>query len=137
MAGDIVDTTVLVDVLREDAVAIAFLDGVAAERRPLCPDVVLAELIVGCRGRAEIKKVKAFVADVLELAMHDAADARLALELLEQHHPSHGLGYHDCLIAAMAVNRDTVLYTTNARHFVSVSHLTPVSPIWSRRFDTG
>jgi len=79
--------------------------------------------MVGCRGRAEIKKVKTFVADVLELAVHDAADARLALDLLERHHPSHGLGYHDCLIAAMTLNREAVLYTANARHFAAVGGL--------------
>jgi len=34
-----------------------------------------------------------------------------------------GDGYHDCLIAAMAVNRKALLYTPNLKHMNAVEEL--------------
>jgi predicted nucleic acid-binding protein len=123
MAGEMVDTAILVDALRGDGRARSFLDGLVIGQSPVCPDVVLAELIVGCPNRSEIRKVKAFVHDLFIVELHDHDDSRVALEMLEQYHPSHGLGYHDCLIAAMVVNRKTLLYTPNLKHMHAVEGL--------------
>jgi predicted nucleic acid-binding protein len=124
MAGDLVDTAILVDALRGEGRAARFLEQIRRHSsRPACPDVVLAELLIGCRGRLEIRKVISFVGGLLAVEYHDAADARASIELLTRYRPSHGIGYHDCLVAAMAMARGAVLHSPNVKHLGAVEGL--------------
>jgi len=128
MPVEVIDTCILVDVLRGDADAAKAIDLRAKAADLIVPDVVLAELLVGCRGVREIRQVSAFVRDQFRLVFHDQADARGALDLLATYRPAHGVGYLDCLIAATTIRLNACLLTLNAKHFEAIPTLSVVAP---------
>ena len=122
MAGDLLDTCIIIDALRRDDRAARFIDGISSAG-PCCPDVVFAELLHGCRDQTELRRLSTIVRDRLGIAVHDAADARKAIELLESCRLSQGMGYLDCVLAAMAIHREASLHTHNVKHFRAIPGL--------------
>jgi len=109
-----VDTDVLIDYLRDQPQAVAFLEGVA---QPLAASAVtIAELYVGVRDGEERQRLDAFVAafEVLGLERQAAVVAGL---WRRQYGPSHGTGLADALIAASVEAAGATLVTLNRRHF--------------------
>lgn len=123
MPVDLIDTSVFVDVLRGHEPAAKFFDGLSVTGACGCPDVVLAELLAGCRNRTEIRSLRTFVDAHAALVFHDADESRMAIDLLLRFRPSHGVGYHDCLIAAMALRRGAIVHTLNLKHFKPIPGL--------------
>ena len=123
MAGDLIDTAVFVDALRGGEKARDFLDAVSQAGTALCPDVVLAELLTACRGGDEMRKVVSFVRDFMSLLYHDTEDSRVAIDLRVRYRPAHGVGYHDCLLAAMALRQHAVLHSPNVKHLAVIEGL--------------
>ena len=62
LANALVETTILVDYLRGSDAAAEYLDKARAEGDLLCSTVTLAELIVGCRTRGEIREIDQLLA---------------------------------------------------------------------------
>ncbi|MEB3307875.1 MAG: type II toxin-antitoxin system VapC family toxin [Cyanobacteriota bacterium] len=110
----VVDTDVLIDYLRDQADAVAFLEGCA---QPLSLSVVsVAELYVGVRDGEERRRLDAFTEafDALPLAQEAAVQAGL---WRRQYGRSHGTGLADALIAASVAAAGGTLATLNRRHF--------------------
>ena len=110
----VVDTDVLIDYLRDQPLAVAFLEGT---EHPLATSVItIAELYAGVRDGQERQRLDAFVAafDVLDLDLQSAQCAGL---WRRQYGPSHGTGLADGLIAACAEAAGATLVTLNRRHF--------------------
>lgn len=110
----VVDTDVLIDYLRDQAEAVAFLEGCA---QPLALSVVsVAELYVGVRDGEERRRLDGFVAafEALPLEWEAAVQAGL---WRRQYGRSHGTGLADALIAASAAAAGGTLATLNRRHF--------------------
>ncbi len=110
----VVDTDVLIDYLRDQPEAVAFLEGT---EQPLATSVItVAELYVGVRDGEERRRLDAFVEafDVLAL---DRAPALRAGLWRRQYGPSHGTGLADAVIAASAEAAGATLVTLNRRHF--------------------
>lgn len=110
----VVDTDVLIDYLRDQAEAVAFLEGCV---QPLALSVVsVAELYVGVRDGEERRRLDAFAAafEVLPLEREAAVQAGL---WRRQYGPSHGTGLADALIAASVAAAGATLATLNRRHF--------------------
>jgi predicted nucleic acid-binding protein len=110
----VVDTDVLIDYLRDQPQAVAFLEGT---EQPLATSVItIAELYAGVRDGQERQRLDAFVAafDVLDLDLQSAQCAGL---WRRQYGPSHGTGLADGLIAACAEAAGATLVTLNRRHF--------------------
>jgi len=61
MPVDLIDTSILVDVFRGNVVAARALERLRQAGTLAVPDVVLAELLVGCRGVREMRRVASFV----------------------------------------------------------------------------
>ena len=94
----VIDTDVLIDYLRDQPQAVAFLEG---SDRPLAVSVVsIAELYVGVREGAERQRLDVFVSafEVLALGQEAAVQAGL---FRRQYGRSHGTGLADALIAAI------------------------------------
>lgn len=117
----LVDTDVLVDCLRGTVPAKEWLAGVSTEDLAV-PGVVAMELLIGCRHQAHLQEVQKFL-NAFSVAWPDASDSARAYELLSTHRLGSGLGIPDCLIAAMALNRNAPLYTFNAKHFRVITGL--------------
>jgi predicted nucleic acid-binding protein len=111
----IIDTTVLVDLLRGSSQARSFLTGVPLEGR-LISAVTVAELVEGCRSRRELAVVER------ELRLYgvvwiDEAQSQLADRWHRRFRLSKGIGYLDCLIGAAAFRSSAPLVTLNDKHF--------------------
>jgi predicted nucleic acid-binding protein len=110
----VVDTDVLIDYLRDQPQAVAFLEGT---EQPLAISVItIAELYAGVRDGEERQRLEAFLAafEVLALVRQPAQRAGL---WRRQYGPSHGTGLADALIAAGAEAAGATLVTLNRRHF--------------------
>lgn len=110
----VVDTDVLIDYLRDQPQAVAFLEG--AEQPLAVSAITVAELYVGVRDGEERRRLDAFVAafEVIGLNRPTAVVAGL---WRRQYGPSHGMGLADALIAASVQAAGATLATLNRRHF--------------------
>lgn len=120
------DTDVLIDVTRGGVPAYAFLKSLGPVRL-MVPGAVAMEFLIGSRDKGELRRAqKALLA--FDVVFADAADNRLALELVERHCLLSGLSFADFLIAAQALNRNATLYAFNLRHFGAVPGLDARAP---------
>lgn len=110
----LLDTDVLIDHLRKQPDAVAFLQGT---QRPLRISVVtVAELYVGARDDGERAWIDRLVG-LMEAVEVTPAIARQAGLWRRDYGRSHGTGLMDALIAASAAIEGCTLVTLNARHF--------------------
>ncbi|MFN9630540.1 MAG: type II toxin-antitoxin system VapC family toxin, partial [Cyanobacteriota bacterium] len=110
----VVDTDVLIDYLRDQAEAVAFLEGCA--QRLALSVVSVAELYVGVREGEERPRLDAFVAAFEALPLEREAAVQAGL-WRRQYGRSHGTGLADALIAASVAAAGVTLVTLNRRHF--------------------
>ena len=115
MAGALLlDTDVLIDYLRGQAEAVAFLK--QADQALQVSSVTVAELYVGVREGREREVLDRFIA-LLEVVDLNSAIAVRAGLWRRDYGKSHGTGLMDALIAATAQHADSTLVTLNAKHF--------------------
>lgn len=114
VSGLLIDTDVLIDYLRGDPRALAYLRGARATFRVSC--LTLAELYVGVRDGAEreaLAKLEALLEPI-------AVDRDLAVQgglFRRDYGKSHGTGLVNAVIAASVLATHSSLVTLNARHF--------------------
>ena len=117
----VLDTTVLIDVLRGHSPAVSYL--VALDEVPLCSEVTRVEVMRGLRT-AERGPAEQLFARLRWIPL-DEAVARSAGELGRRIRRSHGgIGVADLVIAATAEEVGLPLVTTNVRHFPMVGSVT-------------
>lgn len=117
----VLDTTVLIDLLRGERVALDFLAGLPAP--PACSEVTRVEVLRGLRNRER---------EAVEDLMHalrwiplDEQIARRAGTLGRTWRRSHALTTPDLVIAATAVELEADLATSNVRHYPMFPGLRP------------
>jgi len=116
----VIDTDVLIDYLRDQPQAVAFLEG---SDRPLAVSVVsIAELYVGVREGAERQRLDVFVSAFEVLALNQEAAVQAGL-FRRQYGRSHGTGLADALIAAIVQTAGARLATLNRRHFPMLANV--------------
>src|SRR5687767_4368622 len=97
----LVDTDILIDVLRQFPAALAWLASLGAETI-VVPGFVAMELLQGCRNRAEQEKVERTLVRC-HIVWPAAASCDAALAAFAQFHLSHNLGVIDALIGQTAI----------------------------------
>jgi predicted nucleic acid-binding protein len=118
----VLDTTVLIDVLRGHAAAVSFL--LALEEVPVCSEVSRVEVIWGLRS-AERKSAEQLF-QRLRWVEVDESVSRTAGELGRDLRRSHtGIGVADLIIAATAERTGLPLATTNVRYFPMIKGVRP------------
>ena len=122
----ILDTDVMIDVMRQYQPAIAWLRSLD-EEEIILPGFVVMELIQGCRNEAEQGKV------MRELKDHGTVwpspeTCKEALSVFVNYHRNHGIGILDVLIGQMAVALNLPLHTFNQKHYLAVPNLKTVQP---------
>ena len=118
----LIDTSILIDHLRGKPEATAFLNMTRAQLGLTTNSVVVAELLSGARNlreQAEIDRVAA----AFRVTPIETSDCDLSLTFLRQLKLSHGIGWHDCLIAACAIRLNLAVATLNDRHFSPIPGL--------------
>ncbi len=121
----ILDTDVLVDVLRSLASAEAWLGSLT--RQSSAPGFVVMELVRGCSDKADLRRVLGLTR-LFPIIRPNEADCVRALTDYVALHLNHNLGLLDALITAPAVGRSATLVTFNAKHFTQVPDLTTEPP---------
>jgi predicted nucleic acid-binding protein len=118
MAADavLVETTILVDFLRRSDAAADYLDAARRQANLICSAVTQAELIVGARTRAEVRAIDQLLAR-FQIEPIVADDSVHSLKWLRRYYHAHGVGFHDCLLAAAAVRLRIAVVTLNEKHF--------------------
>jgi predicted nucleic acid-binding protein len=120
VSGRLLDTSVLIDYLRDREAAVEVIRGLAS--RPSVSAVTIAELYAGIRNEAEHRQIEGLPA-LLDVRDVDFEIARLAGRYCLQYRRSHGVGIPDALIAATAHLHRARLITRNARHFPMLDDL--------------
>ncbi len=118
----LVDTDVLVDVARGTQATADLLDS-ATHKHALCISTVTEmELIVGCRNKAELSQLDAFLTAYERMPLSPAI-SDIATDLLRRFRLSHAVSIPDSLIAATALANDCQLLTGNLKHFQAIPEL--------------
>jgi predicted nucleic acid-binding protein len=125
-----VEITILVDYLRGSDAAAEYLDKARAEGDLLCSTVTQAELIVGSRTRGEIREIDQLLARFQNEPIA-SGDSTRALTWLRKYYHSRGMGFHDCLLGAVAVRRKIPIATLNEKHFQGLPGVKVVRPYWA------
>ncbi len=116
------DTSVLIDVLRADAAALAYVHGLGEV--PACSEVARVEVLRGLRSAERAGAEHLF--RVVRWIAVDEPIARRAGELgrrWDRHHP--GISLADLVVAATVQELGAALATTNVRHFPMFEGLRP------------
>jgi predicted nucleic acid-binding protein len=114
----LIDTDVLIDYLRGQAQAVAYLEGRAETL--LVSAITVAELFAGVREGKERTSLSAFLS-AFEVVAVDAVIAERGGLFRRDYGRSHSTGLADALIAATAEHVRAHLVTLNRRHFPMLS----------------
>ena len=110
----VIDSDVLIDYLRDQPQAVAFLEG--SEQTLGVSAITVAELYAGVRDGEERHQLDAFLGAFTVLPL-DHQPAQRAGLWRRQYGPSPGTGLADALIAASVEAAGATLVTLNRRHF--------------------
>ena len=122
----LVDTDVMVDVMRRYEPAVVWLDSLGTEIIGI-PGLVAMELLQGCRNREEQNRLVRFLRPY-QRYWPTQLDCARAFDGFAEHHLSHDLGILDALIAETAVGLDTRLASFNTKHYSVVPNVKIVQP---------
>ena len=119
----VLDTDVFIDHFRGLAAATAYIQGLPVAQRATT-DVTVMELYQGAAHRAQLTTIGQFLArhHVTCLPVSTAASQRV-VALLHDYGLAHGLRIPDALIAALTLEGDSTLVTSNVRHFRCIAGL--------------
>ncbi|MFM9059097.1 MAG: type II toxin-antitoxin system VapC family toxin [Planctomycetaceae bacterium] len=115
------DTDVLIWVLRGNSKAAQAVDG--CDQRSLSV-VTYMELLQGARNKAEIKAIKAFLADIrfTALPLTENIGHRASI-YMEEYVLADSLSMADALIAATAIEAKQSLISGNGKHYKAIQEL--------------
>lgn len=122
----VLDTDVMIDVLRQYPPAVNWLDALGEEEITL-PGFVVMELLQGCRNKEEQENVEKALR-TYAVVWPSPEVCEQALSVFASSHLSHGIGLLDALIGQMAVSLHLPLYTFNQKHYAAVPGLKTVQP---------
>lgn len=123
----LLDSDVVVDILRGQPSALGWLSGVSVDEELVLPGFVAMELIFGCVNPADHWATDRFIR-ICEIAWLNQSGCETAMRMLRHVRPRVALGVLDALIAQTAIELDAPLHTLNARHFRAVPNLAFVQP---------
>jgi predicted nucleic acid-binding protein len=118
----LLDTDVVVDILRGYPPGVSWLQELGEETVVLLPGFVVMEAIDGCRNLAEQKRVEDFV-ERFRVLWPEPETCQRAFGVYLREHLRSQLGILDCLIGQMAVDLELPLCTFNRKHYSVVPGL--------------
>lgn len=119
MNDNLFDTTVLIDYLRLTPKTVDLFNKI---REPIITSITVCELYQGARNKEILNKIKKTLREFKIIYLTEK-DSKLAVDLIENYHLTHGLIIPDALIAATAIENDLVLITSNVKDFQMIKGL--------------
>lgn len=123
----LLDSDVLVDLLRKYPPAVAWFDALHEDEELVVSGYVVMELIQGCRNRAEQDRVQRELT-TYGIVWLSPTDCDQALKVFTAHRLSHNAGLLDVLIGQTAVALGTPLHTFNQRHYSFIPGVQTIQP---------
>ena len=117
MIVGLVDSTVIIHLLRNNPPAIAWATTVSA--RLGVTSITWLEVMYGASGKVGQSRAKSVLAK-FELQFPTQADQEWAMTQMEQYRLSQGVGINDCLIASVTQRLQVPLLTHNQKDFLKV-----------------
>lgn len=119
----VLDTDVFIDHFRGLAAATAYIQGLPVAQRATT-DITIMELYQGAANREQLETIERFLTrnHVMRLQLAAAA-SQCAVTLLHTYVLAHSLGIPDALIAALVLEGEYTLVTSNVRHFQFIAGL--------------
>ena len=118
----LLDTDVLIDFLRGNAKAEAFINGYNA--RIILSSIVVAELYAGVKGDLEQATLEEFFS-LFRVVPVSAEIGRVGGLMKRDYGKSHGVGLADAIVAATAEAENAELKTLNIKHYPMLKGLEP------------
>lgn len=118
----LVDTDVLIDFLRGNTKAAAFINEISS--RIILSPIVVAELYAGVKGKAELTILENFVS-LFRVVPLTVEIAKIGGLYKRDFGKSHGVGLADAILAATADAEKAELKTLNVKHYPMISGLEP------------
>ncbi|MBA3603007.1 MAG: type II toxin-antitoxin system VapC family toxin [Parachlamydiaceae bacterium] len=112
----LIDTDVIIDYLRGNSLAIAYLNEVQAKYICYISTITIAELFSGVRDENEKQLLHNFSKEFY-VSMFNESLAQKAGLFRRDYGKSHGASLADCIIAAIAEDLGATLITLNKKHF--------------------
>lgn len=112
----LVDTDILIDASRLIETALQRLEREEKSFTLAISTITRMELIVGCRDRAELRKLNRFLRRYQIIEINNPISEQ-AVKLIETYFLSHGLLIADAFVAATAIGLDIPLLTKNQRDY--------------------
>ena len=122
----LLDTDILIDLLRQYPPAVHWLDSLDDEEIGL-PGFVVMELLQGCVSKSQQSAVEKALGN-FEVVWPQPETCNNALHVFARYHLSHGVGLLDALIGQTAVAMNLPLFTHNQKHYAAFSNLATVQP---------
>jgi hypothetical protein len=123
----LLDSDVMVDLLRQYPPATKWFDTLDDEEELLLPGYVVMELIQGCRNKVEQERLQYELA-TYGIVWPASVDCDEALDVFTEYRLSHNAGLLDVLIGQTAVALRVPLYTLNQKHYCFVPGLETIQP---------
>ncbi len=119
----LLDTNMLIDFGNRDTKTLKIFE-ILEEKYELCISVITEmELIIGCRNKNELYKLKQFLSRYKVIVLNESITA-LSKSLLEEYYLSHGLNIPDSLIAGTVLFYQYIFFTRNLKDFRYIKVLT-------------
>src|SRR5438046_7244653 len=122
----LVDTDIVVDVIRNHPPAVAWLNSIAPEQLVIS-GFSSFELFAWCRDGSEQQRLSRELIRY-QIAWPSQQGCALALQTYQRFHLSHGVGAFDTLIGQTALDVGVPLHTFNVKHFQVVPSLQTIQP---------
>ena len=116
------DTNILIEVYRKNTDVISVLNSILRSTTIVISDVTRAEMMVGARNKREMQILVNELEQLECLPIQSGISTR-SIQLLTKYHLSHGLDFHDALIAATAIHHNIELFTLNVKDFVFITDI--------------
>ncbi|WP_187647278.1 type II toxin-antitoxin system VapC family toxin [Nitrosophilus labii] len=110
----LLDTNILIEVLKNNRKIVEFLNGL--EDEVIISSITQMELFYGAFNKMEIKKLEKFFLN-FEIVYIDEEISKIATNLVKKYSKSHNLNIPDSLIAATAIKKNCYLCTLNLKDF--------------------
>jgi predicted nucleic acid-binding protein len=114
MVASLVDSNVVVDILRNYPRAVAWIQ--AQSTAPAITPIVWMELISGAQNKGAQTDVLTVLSG-FNIEYLTQADMDWAMQQMLAYRLSHSIGILDCLIASVNFRLQLPLYTSNLKHF--------------------
>ena len=126
----LIDTDIMVDVLRGHPPAIEWLSSLTGDA-PALPGPVVLELMEGCRNKMEMMRLLRRI-EPFHIFWPTDSDCTRALRDFARSRLSHRVSIMDVLIAQCAIGLNATLCTFNTKHFKAIAQLRTEQPYRKR-----